>query len=151
MASPLEIILLLLASAVLAVTAFRWVHLPPLLGYLVVGVAIGPFALALIPESEQMHRLAEFGIVFLMFSIGLEFNLPTLFSMRRAVLGLGLTQVLLTIGAVVAAATIAGFAWPPAPAVGGALAMSAASSVMRILSALVQIYSALYHDHSTVC
>src|SRR5581483_492149 len=93
MASTLELILLLLAASVIAVTAFRWVHLPPLLGYLVVGGAIGPHALSLIADSEGMRRLAEFGIVFLMFSIGLEFNLATLFSMRRAVFGLGLAQV----------------------------------------------------------
>jgi len=99
MASPLELILVLLASAVLAVTAFRSMHLPPLLGYLIVGVAIGPFALALIPDSGEMRRLADFGIVFLMFSIGLEFSLPTLFSMRRAVASMsGDTQKAATAG-----------------------------------------------------
>src|SRR3954464_13201619 len=138
MASTLELILVLLASAVLAVTAFRWVHLPPLLGYLVVGVAIGPYALALIPDSEQMRRLADFGIVFLMFSIGLEFSLPTLFSMRRAVFGLGLVQVLLTIAAVMVAGTLAGFTWQAALAVGGALAMSSTAIVMRMLSERMQ-------------
>jgi K+:H+ antiporter len=146
MASTLELILVLLASAVLAVTAFRWIHLPPLLGYLVVGVAIGPYALALVPDSEQMRRLAEFGIVFLMFSIGLEFNLPTLFSMRRAVFGLGLAQVLLTIGAVVAAATFAGFAWQAALPIGGALAMSSTAIVMRILSERMQLDTAHGRD-----
>jgi K+:H+ antiporter len=139
MASTLELILLLLASAVLAVTAFRWAHLPPLLGYLLVGVVIGPYALALVPDSDGMRRLAEFGIVFLMFSIGLEFNLATLFTMRRAVFGLGLAQVLLTVGAVVAVAPLAGFAWQPALAVGGALAMSSTAIVMRILSERMQL------------
>ncbi len=139
MASTLELILLLLAASVIAVTAFRWVHLPPLLGYLVVGVAIGPHALSLIPDSEGMRRLAEFGIVFLMFSIGLEFNLATLFSMRRAVFGLGLAQVALTVGAVVVAAPFAGFAWQPALAIGGALAMSSTAIVMRLLSERMQL------------
>jgi K+:H+ antiporter len=139
MASTLELILLLLAAAVLAVTAFRWVHLPPLLGYLLVGVAIGPHALALVPDSEGMRRLAEFGIVFLMFSIGLEFNLSTLFTMRRAVFGLGLVQVLLTVGAVVVAAPLAGYAWRPALAIGGALAMSSTAIVMRMLSERMQL------------
>jgi monovalent cation:H+ antiporter-2, CPA2 family len=139
MTSTLELILVLLASAVFAVTAFRWVHLPPLLGYLVVGVAIGPHSLALIPDSEQMRRLADFGIVFLMFSIGLEFSLPTLFSMRRAVFGLGLVQVLLTIAAVIAAGTLAGFTWQAALAVGGALAMSSTAIVMRMLSERMQL------------
>jgi monovalent cation:H+ antiporter-2, CPA2 family len=146
MHSALELILVLLASAVLAVTAFRWVHLPPLLGYLVVGIAIGPHSLALIPDSEQMRRLAEFGIVFLMFSIGLEFNLPTLFSMRRAVFGLGLVQVLLTIGAVVAGGVLAGFQWHAALAVGGALAMSSTAIVMRMLAERMQLDTAHGRD-----
>jgi monovalent cation:H+ antiporter-2, CPA2 family len=146
MASTLELILVLLASAVLAVTAFRWIHLPPLLGYLLVGVAIGPFSLALIPDSEEMRRLAEFGIVFLMFSIGLEFSLPKLFSMRRAVFGLGLAQVAVTMGAVVAAATLAGFSWQPALAIGGALAMSSTAIVMRTLSERMQLDSAHGRD-----
>jgi CPA2 family monovalent cation:H+ antiporter-2 len=133
------LILLLLAASVLAVAAFRWAHLPPLLGYLVVGVAIGPYALALVPDSEGIRRLADFGIVFLMFSIGLEFNLPTLFTMGRAVFGLGLAQVLLTAGAVAVAAPLAGFAWQPALALGGALAMSSTAIVMRMLSERMQL------------
>jgi K+:H+ antiporter len=139
MGSTLELILLLLASAVVAVTAFRWVHLPPLLGYLLVGVAIGPFAFGLVPDSEQLRRLAEFGVVFLMFSIGLEFNLQTLFTMRRAVFGLGSAQVLLSAGAVMVVAPLAGFAWQPALAVGGALAMSSTAIVMRMLSERMQL------------
>jgi K+:H+ antiporter len=146
MTGTLDLILLLLASAVLAVTVFRSLHLPPLLGYLVVGVAIGPYALALIPDSDEMRRLAEFGIVFLMFSIGLEFNLPTLFSMRRAVFGLGLAQVALTLGAVVAAALLGGFPWQPALALGGALAMSSTAIVMRILSDRMQLDTAHGRD-----
>jgi K+:H+ antiporter len=148
MTSTLELILLLLAASVLAVTAFRWVHLPPLLGYLLVGVAIGPHSLALVPDSEGMRRLAEFGIVFLMFSIGLEFNLPTLFTMRRAVFGLGAAQVLLTAGAVVVAAPLVGFGWQPALALGGALAMSSTAIVMRMLSERMQLDTA--HGRSIV-
>jgi len=139
MSSTLELVLLLLAASVLAVTAFRWAHLPPLLGYLVVGMTIGPYALALVPDSEGMRRLADFGIVFLMFSVGLEFNLPTLFTMHRAVFGLGLAQVLLTAGAVVAVAPLAGFAWQPALALGGALAMSSTAIVVRMLSERMQL------------
>src|SRR6185503_8606483 len=97
MFSPLELTLLLLGSAVLGVVAFRMMHLPPMLGYLTVGILIGPHALGLAEQSETTHGLAEFGVVFLMFSIGLEFSLPKLKAMRSIVFGLGLAQVVLTI------------------------------------------------------
>ncbi len=75
----LQSVLILLATAVLVVVVFRSLRLPPMLGYLIVGVAIGPHALAL--DSRHARRraqLAEIGVVFLMFSIGLEFSLPKL-------------------------------------------------------------------------
>ena len=111
MSNPLELVLVLLASAVLVVVAARSLHLPPMLGYLLVGVAIGPHALHWIPESRESGYayLAEFGVVFLMFSIGLEFSLPKLFNMRRVVFGLGMGQVLLTVFAPTAARLAAGF------------------------------------------
>ncbi len=76
--TPLEITLLLLGSAVLGVVAFRMLQLPPMLGYLAVGILIGPHALGLAEESEVTHALAEFGVVFLMFTIGLEFTIEKL-------------------------------------------------------------------------
>jgi hypothetical protein len=76
-------VLVLLASAVLVVALFRSLNLPPVLGYLLVGAAIGPHALNLVPDSAAARHLAEFGVVFLMFSIGLEFSLPRLYSMKR--------------------------------------------------------------------
>jgi hypothetical protein len=94
MHSALELTLILLIAAVLGVVAFRMLHLPPMLGYLTVGVLIGPHALGLASQSPTTHTLAEFGVVFLMFSIGLEFSLPRLRSMRRIVFGLGGAQVL---------------------------------------------------------
>src|SRR3978361_846790 len=97
MVSGLELTLLLLGSAVLGVVAFRMMHLPPMLGYLAVGILIGPPALGLAAENAASHTLAEFGVVFLMFSIGLEFSLPKLMAMRSIVFGLGMAQVLLTI------------------------------------------------------
>ncbi len=97
MATTLELVLLYLVAAVLGVVACRSMKLPPMLGYLVVGVLIGPNALALTKDSAATQYLAEFGVVFLMFVIGLEFNLPKLRAMRSLVFGLGLTQVGLTI------------------------------------------------------
>src|SRR5437867_163836 len=92
MPQTLQLILILLGAAVVAVVLCRLVRLPPILGYLLVGLAVGPHALALVPESADVRDLAEFGIVFLMFSIGLEFSLPQLKALGRAVLGLRLAQ-----------------------------------------------------------
>ena len=139
MGGTLESVLILLASAVIVVVIFRSLHLPPLLGYLLVGVVVGPFALGWIPDTEEGRHLGEFGVVFLMFSIGLEFSLSKLFQFRRAVFGLGLVQVLLTLGGVLLIAAIAGAPWPAALAVGGAIAMSSTAIVLRILAERLQL------------
>src|SRR6266705_3270224 len=139
MRDTLELVLILLACAVSVVVAFRSLRLPPLLGYLLVGVAVGPFALAWIPDTEEGRHLAEFGVVFLMFSIGLEFSLAKLFQMRRAVFGLGFAQVSLTLVAVLAAAAIAELRWQPAFVIGGALAMSSTAIVIRMLGERMQL------------
>ena len=139
MGGTLELVLILLASAVIVVVLFRSLHLPPLLGYLLVGVAVGPFALAWIPDTAEGRHLAEFGVVFLMFSIGLEFSLSKLFQLRRAVFGLGLAQVLLTLAGVLAVATMVGAPWQAALALGGAVAMSSTAIVLRILAERMQL------------
>ena len=95
--SSLALTLLYLLAAVLGVVTCRSLKLPPMLGYLAAGVLIGPHALALAQNSEGVRHLGEFGVVFLMFAIGLEFSLPKLRSMRRHVFGLGLSQVVLTV------------------------------------------------------
>ncbi len=112
MATTLEVVLLYLVAAVAGVVVCRTLKLPPMLGYLAVGVLIGPNALALAGDPAAARALAEFGVVFLMFVIGLEFNLPKLRSMRSLVFGLGLSQVGLTIlGAVIGNVLLAaGFA-----------------------------------------
>ena len=98
MASSLELTLLYLVAAVAGVVLCRLSRLPPILGYLAVGTLIGPRAIAILGgDSAGVSHLAEFGIVFLMFVIGLEFNLPKLQSMKKLVFGLGLSQVVLTI------------------------------------------------------
>ena len=97
--SPLELTLLYLLAAVLGVVAFRTMKLPPMLGYLAVGVVIGPNALALAENADGVRHLGEFGVVFLMFVIGLEFNLPKLRAMRSDVFGLGFSQDQRYIGA----------------------------------------------------
>ncbi len=87
-----------------------------------------------------------FGVVFLMFSIGLEFSLAKLFQLRRAVFGLGLSQVTLTLAAVLAAAALAGASWQAGLAVGGALAMSSTAIVLRILAERIQLETAHGRD-----
>jgi CPA2 family monovalent cation:H+ antiporter-2 len=147
--SPLELTLLLLGSAVLGVVAFRMMHLPPMLGYLAVGILIGPHALGLAEQSEATHGLAEFGVVFLMFSIGLEFSLSTLMSMRRIVFGLGMAQVVLTIVAtMIFGWTIATqlppslrISWQASFALGGALAMSSTAIVVKMLTERLELES----------
>jgi len=142
--NPLELVLILLASAVLVVVLARSLHLPPMLGYLLLGVAIGPHSLHWIPASEESGYayLAEFGVVFLMFSIGLEFSLPKLFNMRRVVFGLGMGQVLLTVFAPTVGAWLLGFPWQVGFALGGALAMSSTAIVIKLLAERMQLESA---------
>ena len=78
MPHALLLVLTLLAAAVVVVVVCRLVHLPPILGYLGVGIVVGPHALALVPLDDTTRYVGEFGVVFLMFSIGLEFSLPQL-------------------------------------------------------------------------
>ena len=138
MSHALELVLILLASAVLVVVVFRTLHLPPLLGYLIVGVAIGPHALGWIAEDRNTAYLGEFGVVFLMFTIGLEFSLPKLVQMRRLVLGLGGLQVVLTTALFTALLAAAGSRWQGALALGAALAMSSTAIVVRMLAERMQ-------------
>lgn len=148
MTSGLELTLLLLGSAVLGVVAFRMLHLPPMLGYLAVGVLIGPNALQLADNGPTTHGLAEFGVVFLMFSIGLEFSLAQLRAMRRIVFGLGLAQVTLTILVTVLGALALQYlplpikiGWQAALALGGALAMSSTAIVSKLLTERLELES----------
>jgi CPA2 family monovalent cation:H+ antiporter-2 len=137
----LELTLVYLLAAVLGVVACRSLKLPPMLGYLAVGVVIGPNALALAENSEGVRHLGEFGVVFLMFVIGLEFNLAKLRSMRSYVFGLGMFQVSLTM-VLGSLATLAmayamprfwGMSWQTALALSGALAMSSTAIVVKLM------------------
>ena len=147
--SALELTLLYLLAAVLGVVACRSLKLPPMLGYLAVGVVIGPHALALAQNAEGVRRLGEFGVVFLMFVIGLEFNLSKLRSMRRHVFGLGLLQVLLTIvlatlGSLflsTMAPTLWKMQWQTALALSGVIAMSSTAIVVKLLAERLELDS----------
>ncbi|MDO9197668.1 monovalent cation:proton antiporter family protein [Rhodoferax sp.] len=147
--SPLELTLLYLLAAVLGVVAFRSLKLPPMLGYLAVGVIIGPNALALAKNADGVRHLGEFGVVFLMFVIGLEFNLPKLRAMRNYVFGLGFFQVLLTIlgataaaiGLAVIAPAVWGMGWKTALALSCALAMSSTAIVVKLMTERLEMES----------
>ncbi|MDB6001935.1 MAG: potassium transporter, partial [Rhizobacter sp.] len=152
MASTLELALLYLVAAVAGVVVCRSLKLPPMLGYLAVGVLIGPNALALAKDSTSVQYLAEFGVVFLMFVIGLEFNLPKLRSMRQLVFGLGLSQVGLTMAAALLGnATLTwafaayghswGLGWQSAVALGGALAMSSTAILVKLMAERLELES----------
>lgn len=127
-------VLILLGCAVGVVALFRRIHLPPILGYLFVGMLAGPGGFAFIPKMQDLTFLAEFGVVFLMFTIGLEFSWARIKTMRRALLGLGGVQVLLC----TLAATLCGwyFGLPPKTAfvAAGALALSSTAVVIKQLA-----------------
>lgn len=133
MTDSLPLLLILLAAAVGVVVLCRILHLPAMLGYLIVGIAIGPNALGWIPDAPETRHLAEFGVVFLMFSIGLEFSLARLRSMQRLVFGLGTAQVVATIVLVMLASLFFGLDWRAGLALGGVLAMSSTAIVSKML------------------
>ncbi len=140
--SSLALTLLYLLAAVLGVVVCRSLKLPPMLGYLAAGVLIGPHALALAQNSESVRHLGEFGVVFLMFAIGLEFSLPKLRAMRRNVFGLGLLQVALTMGVgfggtLLLSRYVGGVwdvSWQTALALSGTVAMSSTAIVVKLMA-----------------
>ncbi len=141
MHNTLQPVLVLLAAAVLVVVVFRTLRLPPLLGYLIVGVVIGPHALGWITTTEEVRSLAEIGVVFLMFSIGLEFSLSRLMTMRRIVFGLGAAQVLVTLLLVVGVSAAFGVSWRDGIVLGGALAMSSTAILAKLLAERFELNS----------
>jgi monovalent cation:proton antiporter-2 (CPA2) family protein len=92
----LEDILILLAVAVIAVPVFQRLRLGSVLGYLAAGAIVGPWGLAFIDQIEEIRHIAEFGVVFLLFIIGIELQPARLWAMRRMVFGLGTAQVMVT-------------------------------------------------------
>ena len=152
MATTLELVLLYLVAAVLGVVGCRLLKLPPMLGYLAVGVLIGPNALALAKDTAGVKYLAEFGVVFLMFVIGLEFNLPKLRSMRTLVFGLGLSQVVLTVLGALAGNLLLTLiyawvgvqwqlGWQGAIVLGSAMAMSSTAIVVKLMAERLEMES----------
>lgn len=132
---------ILLACGVFVVALFRQLNLPPMLGYLLGGIMIGPHALGFVPDEMGTRYLAEFGVVFLMFSIGLEFSLPQLMSMRRIVFGFGFLQVAVTLLSVVLISAIAGLGVDTGLVLGGVIAMSSTAIVSKMLADRLELHS----------
>src|SRR5271155_2139307 len=103
---PLLQILILLSASVCVVAGVRKLKLPAILGYLAVGMLLGPHALALVFDNETTQLLADFGVVFLVFTLGLEFSLPRLVAMRWGGLGVGGAQMMVTTALVAVAAAM---------------------------------------------
>lgn len=127
-------VLIFLVAAVVVVPAFRRLRTSPVLGYLAAGILVGPHGLAMISDSQSAHALAEFGVVFLLFMIGLEFSIERLRALRTYVFGLGALQVVVTACAVGAAAWALGANEQTAMIVGGGLALSSTAFVLQLLT-----------------
>lgn len=134
--------LLLLTAAVVMVALARHFRLPAMLAYLAIGMALGPHGAGILAENHEVEVFAEFGVVFLMFSIGLEFSLPRLKAMRRLVLGFGAAQMGLT---ALGTGLVTWFGyeqgWKAGLAVGLAVAMSSTAIVAKMLSERFELHS----------
>ncbi|MDD5249608.1 MAG: cation:proton antiporter [Rhodocyclaceae bacterium] len=139
--NTLQLVLLLLGASVVVVALFRALGLPPILGYLLVGAVVGPHAFNLLPADEGARELAEFGVVFLMFTIGLEFSLPRLFAMKRIVFGVGLAQIVATMAVTMGLAAAFGLSWFAGIALGGVLAMSSTAILSKLLAERIELDS----------
>ncbi|MGQ0384985.1 MAG: cation:proton antiporter domain-containing protein [Gammaproteobacteria bacterium] len=123
-----------MTATLVVVVAVRRLRMPPIIGFLAVGMAVGPYALGWVAVNETTATLAEFGVVFLLFTLGLEFSLPRLIATRGEVFWLGGLQVGLTTAAVAALAWFSGLGLPVAVLLGGAVAMSSTAIVLRQLT-----------------
>ncbi len=132
--TPLLELLALLAAAVAAVALFQRSGIPASLGYLAVGALLGPYVAGLISHTETIRLVAEFGIVFLLFTIGLNFSLPQIYALRHTVFWLGTGQVVLTTALVTLAGWALGFPLAAAFVVGAVFAQSSTTIIARQLS-----------------
>lgn len=141
-------IVLLLGIAVFTVALSRRLHFPPILAYIIVGMVVGPYGFSLIEKEENITLLAEFGIVFLLFAIGLEFSITQMIAMRRQVFGLGTAQVITTAAVVYFIGWLAGLDTNTNIVIAGAFALSSTAIVIKQLTEQSEIHSR--HGRSTV-
>ena len=134
-------LLIILASSLVVIALFRRLQLPPVLGYLCVGLLVGPTALNWVNDSPDLPDLAELGVVFLLFSLGLEFSLPKMLALRRVVFGLGSLQVICTSLVLGGLLYAFGMSVNAAFLLGAGLALSSTAIVSKELSSLGEIFS----------
>lgn len=134
-------LLIILASSLVVIAIFRRVQLPPVLGYLCVGLFVGPTALDWVNESEELPDLAEMGVVFLLFSLGLEFSLSKMMALRKVVFGLGSLQVICSTFVLAGLLALLGMPTNAALLLGGGLALSSTAIVSKELTSLGEIFS----------
>ena len=134
MTDLLTIVTVLLAASLVVTLVLQRIGAPTLIGYIFVGLLIGPTGIGLLEASPQLELLAEIGIVFLMYNVGLEFSLPVLLASRRAVLGFGGLQVLCTSVIVAGLALAVGVSFLAAVLLGGAVTMSSTAITIRQLT-----------------
>ena len=134
MLEQLAHILMLLGTTVAVIVAFQRLHIPTSLGYLLVGIVLGPHAFGGNINLPDFNALAEFGVVFLLFAIGLNYSLPQLHALRHQVLGLGTAQVILTTIVVAILLWLAG--WSPVMAfvIGAVFAQSSSTIIASLLT-----------------
>lgn len=134
-------LLIILASSLVVIAIFRRLQLPPVLGYLCVGLFVGPTALDWVNESEELPDLAEMGVVFLLFSLGLEFSLSKMLALRRVVFGLGSLQVICSALLLAGLLGLLGMPAGAALLLGAGLALSSTAIVSKELTSLGEIFS----------
>jgi len=139
--SYLNEILIMFTAAVVMAVIFLYMDLPPILGYLIVGILVGPYSFALISNTEHIRTFAEFGVVLLLFTIGLEFSLPLLIRMKVEVLVLGGLQILLTTIVTVAVSFYLGMSLESSMILGGVVAMSSTALVTSQLSSQHELHA----------
>lgn len=134
-------LLIILASSLVVIALFRRLRLPPVLGYLCVGLLVGPKAFHWVNENEALPDLAELGVVFLLFSLGLEFSLSKMLALRRVVFGLGSLQVLCSSALLGGLLYAFGVPANAALLLGAGLALSSTAIVSKELTSLGEIFS----------
>ncbi|AWA40647.1 MULTISPECIES: cation:proton antiporter [Pseudomonas] len=134
-------LLIILASSLVMIALFRRLRLPPVLGYLCVGLMVGPKAFDWINESEHLPDLAELGVVFLLFSLGLEFSLSKMIALRQVVFRLGSQQVVITTLLLGSVLMLLGMPAIPALLLGAGLSLSSTAIVTKELGSLGEIFS----------
>ena len=134
-------LLILLVSAVVVSTVFHRIKIPPIVGYLLVGMIVGPYGLRFIDDSQLTRDIAEFGVVFLLFTIGLEFSLSKLFSLKKIVFGLGFLQVALSILVTSSVGLLLPMTLAEVILVGGVVAMSSTAIVSKQLTDQLELNS----------